>query len=67
MPDVLGGGVAVILQIYVDDETQRRLEAVARESGRTVEDLAESAVAEAALDSERRRPSPPATAQLPLR
>lgn len=38
-----------ILSIYVDDRTMERLEAVSQTSGRSVEDLAESAVAEEAM------------------
>lgn len=45
-----------ILNIYVDDATLARLRLVSSETGRTVEDLAECAVAEAALGSERSRP-----------
>lgn len=44
-----------LLTIYVDPETLVRLRRAARERERTVEDLAESAVAEAALDDDRRR------------
>ncbi|RYE48309.1 MAG: hypothetical protein EOP24_07830 [Hyphomicrobiales bacterium] len=39
----------MILQIYIDDETHRRLYAIALETGREVDELAESAVSEAAL------------------
>lgn len=42
-----------MLSIYVDDETMRRLRHSANELQRTVEDLAECAVAEAALDATR--------------
>jgi hypothetical protein len=45
-----------ILDIYVDDATLARLRRVSDETGRTVEDLAECAIAEAALDDERKRP-----------
>ena len=43
------------MKIYVDDDTQKRLEAIAREPGRTVADLATAAVEEAALDYFRNR------------
>ena len=48
-----------ILQCYVDRDTHACLERAARELGRPVSDLAESAIAEAALNYEqsRRRPS----------
>lgn len=45
-----------ILRIYVDDTTLKRLSRASEETGRTVEDLAECAVAEAALSDEQRRP-----------
>ena len=38
-----------MLQIYVDEETMRRLKHGANETGRTVEDLAETSVSETAL------------------
>lgn len=41
----------MILQVYLDEQTLGTLRRVAVETGRTVEDLAESAVAEAALQS----------------
>lgn len=41
------------LQIYVDDRTLASLHAYAKDHGRTVEDLAEAAVSEAALTVER--------------
>lgn len=44
-----------ILNVYVDEDTLAILERVARENYRSVEDLAECAIAEAALDSERSR------------
>lgn len=37
-----------ILSVYIDDETEKRLEQYAKESERTVVDLAESAIADAA-------------------
>ena len=46
----------MILQVYVDDETHRRLEYCSVQMGRTIEDLAESAVAEAALGATRHMP-----------
>ena len=48
----------MILQVYVDDETHRRLEYCSVQMGRTVEDLAESAVSEAALAATRHMPEP---------
>lgn len=45
-----------ILQVHVDDKTHARLTQAATELGRTVMDLAEAAVAEAALDYDRHRP-----------
>jgi hypothetical protein len=39
-----------ILSVYVDDETKKRLERAAEQRGDKVEDLAEAAVAETALD-----------------
>lgn len=44
----------MILQVYIDDVTERRLRQISRETDRTMEDLAECAVAEAALDASRR-------------
>ncbi len=38
-----------VLSCYVDDRTLEILEREARERGRTVEDLAEAAIAEAAI------------------
>lgn len=48
-----------VLSIYVDDEPHRRLITLSKELGRSVEDLAECAVSEAALDAFRGRPTPP--------
>lgn len=47
-----------ILNVYVDEDTLAILERVARENYRSVEDLAESAIAEAALDSAKREANP---------
>lgn len=41
----------MILQVYIDDDTRMRLAKVANDTGRTIEDLAECAVAETALRS----------------
>lgn len=41
-----------ILQVYVDDRTLASLQAYAKDNGRTIEDLAEAAIAEAALAAE---------------
>ena len=38
-----------VIRAYLDDETERRMEQIATESGRSVEALAESAIEEAAL------------------
>jgi predicted transcriptional regulator len=38
-----------VLSCYVDDDTMARLERVSRETGRAVEELAESAISEAAM------------------
>ncbi len=46
----------MILQVYVDERTLEILNAVSAGNGRTIEDLAECAVSEAALDEWRRRP-----------
>lgn len=45
-----------VLSVHVDDITMARLERASRELDRSVEDLAECAIAEAALDAERRQP-----------
>jgi hypothetical protein len=47
-----------ILQVYIDDRTQAILEAHAARLGRTVESLAEAAVAEAAIQANRNDPVP---------
>ncbi|MFL5900906.1 MAG: hypothetical protein ACJ75S_06870 [Solirubrobacterales bacterium] len=39
-----------ILQVYVDDATHKRLKRAAQQKGDAVDNLAEAAVAEAALD-----------------
>ena len=41
----------MILGIYVDDPTLARLKRLSKNTGRSVEDLAESAVSEAALSA----------------
>ena len=51
------------MQIYVTEETERRLFKLAAEMGRDVEDLASSAVEEAALEAFRNRPDDPANPQ----
>lgn len=45
-----------ILSVYITAETSARLEKLSREMGRTVEDLADSSVSEAALNAFRGRP-----------
>ena len=45
-----------ILSCYVDDETLATLRHIAAQTGRTVEDLAEAAISEAALDERRKNP-----------
>lgn len=47
-----------VLNCYVDDRTMAILEREARERGRKVEELAESAIEEAALAADRDRPRP---------
>lgn len=47
------------LSVYANDRTMRALETASRELGRTVEDLAEAATAEAALKYEPPSPSTP--------
>lgn len=49
-----------ILNIYIDDNTEKRLKKFAEETQRTVDDLAECAVAESALDIFRHRGDDPA-------
>ncbi len=39
-----------ILSVYVDEKTAARMRAISAEKGRSVEELAECAVSEAALD-----------------
>lgn len=48
----------MILQCYIDADTEARLKRSAAELGRTVEDLAESAIAEAALYADPTRGQP---------
>lgn len=43
----------MIIQCHIDDATLKILQSVSAKTGRTVEDLAESAIAEAALKSDR--------------
>lgn len=43
----------MILRVYVDDRTLAILRDVSEQTGRSVEDLAEAAVAEAAIKTER--------------
>ncbi|HZV85893.1 MAG TPA: hypothetical protein VFF48_12985 [Brevundimonas sp.] len=51
-----------VLSCYVDERTHDALTEASRNTGRTVEDLAEAAISEAALASERG----PTEGQLPL-
>ena len=51
-----------ILSVYVDEKTAARMRAISAEKGRSIEDLAECAVAEAALDYFRLAPSDPGRA-----
>lgn len=51
-----------VLSCYVDERTHDALAEVSRNTGRSVEDLAEAAISEAALASERG----PSEGQLPL-
>lgn len=46
-----------ILTIHLPDDTEARMEAIARELGRNICELAECAVAESALDYFRGRPT----------
>lgn len=48
------------LEIHIDTAAEMRLQKFARETGRTVEELAESAVEEAALAAFRTRSDDPA-------
>lgn len=41
----------MILHVYVDEETEKRLRHFSEGMGRSIEDLAESAVAEVALNA----------------
>lgn len=41
----------MLLECYINDETKKRLEFSAKEMGRTIEDLAESAISETALQA----------------
>lgn len=45
----------MILNLSISEETMERLKIVSSETGRTPEDLAESAVAEAALEATKHR------------
>lgn len=45
-----------IITIHLPDDTEARMDAIARELGRSIEELAECAVAESALDYFRSRP-----------
>lgn len=49
-----------ILSVYIDDAAMKRLELIARETGRMVENLAECSVEEAALAYFRHRKDDPA-------
>ncbi|CAD7335223.1 hypothetical protein SPHS6_00399 [Sphingobium sp. S6] len=46
----------MILNCYVDDRTLAILQRVAAETDRSIEDLAEAAIAETALDADRKDP-----------
>lgn len=48
-----------VVSVYVDEATERRMLKIAAEKQRSVQDLAECAVSEAALDYFRRRPDDP--------
>lgn len=50
--------MGTILQVYVDDDTAHRLGLIAAETGRKIEELAESSVSEAALNYFRGRRGP---------
>lgn len=50
----------MIIQVYVDEATEARLKKSAEELGRSIEDLAESGVSEAALNAWRQRKDDPA-------
>lgn len=52
-----------ILQLYVDDDTLRGLREAALETGRQVDELAESAISEAVVTFRRGRPKPPGYTQ----
>lgn len=54
----------MILQVYIDDDTAKRLELYANERGCTIVGLAESAVAEAACSAFRHRNDDPAGKRL---
>lgn len=49
--------MSAIISVFVDDETERRLIAISFETGRSIADLAESAISEAALDAYRKQPT----------
>lgn len=49
-----------LLSVYIDAATAARLAQVSSETGRSMEDLAESAISEAALASFRHRKDDPA-------
>ena len=48
------------ITIFIDDATEKRLDTIAKELGRSVDDLAESSVSEAALSHFRGRNDDPA-------
>ena len=50
----------MILTVHIDDATEKRLRKFSADSGRTIEDLAESAISEAALDAFRGTRNDPA-------
>jgi hypothetical protein len=45
-----------VISVYVDEQTAARMKSIAAEKGRSIEDLAECAVSEAALDYFRHAP-----------
>ena len=50
----------MILSVYVDEKTEARMKLYSQESGRSMEELADTAVSEAALDAFRHRRDDPA-------
>ncbi len=48
----------MILQCYIDDRTLAILKRVSEQTGRTIEDLAEAAISDAASGADRDQPQP---------